>query len=346
VSGDPSDSVARRLVGGYGPIVLAAGLAALVPLRYSDSGYMMGVVTDGVVFACYAVAFNVIFGSTGQLFLCVGALAGLGGFASAIFADRVGLPMMLAMVAAAACSAVIGATLSWIAVKRGLGTIFIGVVTLAASLSFESLLLGLRDLTGGETGLSVDAGSDTLLRDDVPPYYVFLGLLVVYLVLFRLLQRSRTGWAFRALRDDQLAAELSGVDVGRYRVYAGAIGSAMLGLAGAVYAHTGHGRIGPQTYAFAEVDVRVLVMLSLGGIGSLLGPVLGAAGLTWLDEFLVDYQELRLVIYGVVLIVLFVGLRKGVGPTVVDLVKRVARRPGSSARRLRPGAPAVEPPQG
>ena len=71
----------------------------------------------------------------------------------------------------------------------------------------------------------------------MPPYYVFLGLVVVYLVIFRLLQRSRTGWAFRALRDDVVAAELAGVDVGAVpRSIAGLLGSAMLGLAGALYA--------------------------------------------------------------------------------------------------------------
>jgi len=155
---------------------------------------------------------------------------------------------------------------------------------------------------------------------------------VVYLVLFRVLQRSRAGWAFRALRDDQEAAELSGVDVGRYRVYAGAIGSAMLGLAGAIQAHTGRGYIGPSTFAFGEVDVTVLVMLALGGIGTLLGPVIGAVGITWLDEFLIDYQELRLVIYGVVLIVLFVALRRGVGPLVVAGVRRLTGLTGRAER--------------
>jgi branched-chain amino acid transport system permease protein len=324
----------RRLLADYAPILVAAALLALVPLRYSDSGYMMGVVTEGVVFACYAVAFNVIFGSTGQLFLCVGALAGIGGFTSAIFADRVGLPMLLAIGAATAGAAVIGGLLSWIAVKRGLGTIFIGVVTLAASLSYESLVNGLRDLTGGENGLVVEAGDDTFLREDVPPYYLFLGLLVVFLVVFRVLQRSRLGWAFRALRDDPVAAELSGVDVGRYKVYAGMIGSAMLGLTGAIVAHGGRGRIGTHTYGFSEIDVPVLVMLALGGIGFLLGPVLGAAAVTWLDEFLVDYQELRMVIYGIVLIVLFIGLRRGVGPTVVDAITRRRRT------RERPAEPA------
>ena len=71
-----------------------APLLALVPLRYGDSRTMMGVVIGGMLFAAYAVGFNVIFGSTGQLFLCVGALAGLGGYTSAILSDRVGIPML------------------------------------------------------------------------------------------------------------------------------------------------------------------------------------------------------------------------------------------------------------
>ena len=75
------------------PIIVTAGLLALVPLRYRDSAPMMRVVTEGMLFASYTVAFNVIFGSTGQLFLCAGALAGVGGFMSAIFADQVGLPV-------------------------------------------------------------------------------------------------------------------------------------------------------------------------------------------------------------------------------------------------------------
>jgi len=71
-------SVGRRLLA-YAPILVAAGLLALVPVRYHESGSMMRVLTEGMLFAAYAIAFNVIFGSTGQLFLCTGALAGVGG---------------------------------------------------------------------------------------------------------------------------------------------------------------------------------------------------------------------------------------------------------------------------
>jgi branched-chain amino acid transport system permease protein len=312
------------LLRAYAPIVVTGVVLAMVPLRYSDSRTMMGVIIGGMLFAAYAVAFNVIFGSTGQLFLCVGALAGLGGYTSAILSDRVGIPMVLSMALAGAGAAVIGGALSWIAVSRSLDVIFTGIVTLTFALSLDNLLLGRRDLTGGETGLVVEAGSDTFLGEQVAPYYALLGLVLLYLVLYRLLQRSHVGWAFRALRADETAAELAGVDVKRYRVLAGVIGSAMLGVAGAVYAHS-EGFIAPSTYAFGHVDVRVLVMLAFGGIGSLLGPVVGAATFTVLDEWLVSFNELRLVIYGVVIIVLFLGFQRGVVPTVQVLLARRRR---------------------
>jgi branched-chain amino acid transport system permease protein len=319
-------AAARSRVVAYLPILITAVLLALVPLRYHESGSTMRVLTEGMLFAAYTVAFNVIFGFTGQLFLCIGALAGVGGFMSAIFADRVGLPMGVSIATGVAMAAAVGGLLSWVAVKRALGTIFIGIVTLAFSLSFDSLLLGRSDLFGGDAGLRVDAGSGTILRDRLPPYYIFLALVVVYLVIFRVLQRSRTGWAFRALRDDMVAAELAGVDVARYRVYAGVLGSAMLGLAGALYAFAGNGLIGRSTYEFGRVDVRVIVMLAFGGIGSLLGPIVGAVAFTWLDEYLIEYREMRLMIYGCVIIVLFLGFRRGVVPTVTDWFRRRGRR--------------------
>ena len=309
----------------YAPIVVVGALAALLPLRYGDSRTMMGVIIMGMLFAAYAIGFNIIFGSTGQLFLCVGALAGVGGYGSVILSDRSGLPLVLAMALATLIAAAVGGLLSWIAVSRSLGVIFTGIVTLAFSLAFHNLLLGQRDLTRGETGLVVDAGRDTFLGEQVAPYYALLVLVLVYLVVHRALQRSRVGWAFRALRDDEIAAELTGVDVKLYRCFAGTVGSAMIGLAGALYAHS-EGFISPSTYSFGNVDVRVLVMLAFGGIGSLLGPVIGSAVFTTLDEWLASSNEYRLIIYGAVIIVLFLGIPRGVAPTVQSLTRRVRRR--------------------
>lgn len=311
----------RGFGAGYLPVAVTAVLLGLVPVAIGDSRYLMTLAVHMLVFAAYAVAFNVVFGSTRQLFLCLGALAGVSAYVSVILGNRYAIPLLFTVPLGMGLSTGLGALFSWVAVRRRLDVIFIGIVTLAFSLVFTNLLLGGRELTGGETGLVVEADATGVLRSRIPAYYVFLAVLVGFLALYRWIQRSHLGWAFRALKDDQLAAELAGVDVARYRVLAGAIGSAMLGLTGALFA-AHEGFVSPTTFAFSGVDVRVLVMLALGGIGSLLGPVVGAVGLSVVDELLRPLGQLRLTVYGVVLIVLFLGVRDGAVPAAIRLARR------------------------
>ncbi len=322
--GGVEERSARPLGGLVIPILAVGAALSLVPLWLGDSRVMMGIAVLGLAFAAYTIGFNLIFGSTGQLFLCVGALAGIGGYGGAILADVVGLPIVVSIVLATLAAAVVGALLSWVAVRRSLGVIFTGIVTLIFALTFENLLLGLGELTGGESGFLMKAGKGTWLRAQIPPYYLMLGMVLLALFVYGLLRRSHIGWAFRALRDDEVAAELAGIDVARYRIYAATIGSAILGLAGSLLAFT-EGRISPTTFGFAEVDVVVIVMLAFGGIGSLLGPILGALTFTVIDELLVEVGQLRVFVYGALVIALFLWIPRGVIPTLGDLRRR--RRP-------------------
>jgi branched-chain amino acid transport system permease protein len=324
-------------------LIGAVGVAlALVPLWTGDSRVLMGVAVLGLTFACYTIGFNVIFGSTGQLFLCVGALAGIGGYGGVILADTVGLPIIVSILLATVAASLTGGLLSFVAVRRSLGVIFTGIITLIFTLSFDALLLGLGELTGGENGFLLKAGADLFLREQIPPYYLMLALVLAFLAVHGLLRRSRIGWAFRALRDDEIAAELAGVDVARYRVYAALIGAAMLGLAGSTYAFT-EGRISPTTYGFAHVDVVVLVMLAFGGIGTLFGPIAGAVTFTIIDELLIDFGQLRQVAYGSLVIALFLWMRRGLIPTVASLWRRVRGLEDSGdARSTDPAAGNLE----
>jgi branched-chain amino acid transport system permease protein len=316
-----SRSLSRLLI----PIAAVGAALALVPLWLGDSRVLMGVAVLGLAFACYAIGFNLIFGSTGQLFLCVGALAGVGGYGAAILADNMGLPIMVSILLATLAATLIGGLLSYVAVRRSLGVIFTGIVTLIFTLSFDALLLGLSNLTGGDTGRVIRAGTNTFLREQIPPYYVMLALVLVFLLVHGLLRRSHIGWAFRALRDDEIAAELAGVDVARYRVYGALIGAAMLGLAGSTYAFT-EGRLSPNTFGFGQVDVVVLVMLAFGGIGTLFGPIVGAVTFTIVDEILIEFGQLRQVAYGILIIVLFLWMPRGVIPTLDSLWRRLRGR--------------------
>jgi len=127
-----------------------------------------------------------------------------------------------------------------------------------------------------------------------------------------------------------MAAELAGVDVARYRIYAATVGSAMIGLTGALFAYSS-GYISPATYAFDQVDVRVLVLVAFGGLGTLLGPVVGAGVFAILDERLSTSLELREVLYGIFVIAIFLGFKRGLVPAFVSLVDRfVVRRRSKS----------------
>lgn len=328
--GGAKTNFTRSLPGLLISIAAVGAALALFPLWLGDSRVLMGVAILGLAFICYTIGFNVIFGSTGQLFLCVGALAGIGGYGAAILADIVGLPILLSIFIATLAAALTGGLLSYVAIRRSLGVIFTGIVTLIFTLSFDTLVLGLSDLTGGDTGRLIDAGKDTFLREQIPPYYVMLALVLIFLLIHGLLQRSHIGWAFRALRDDEVAAELAGVDVARYRVYAALIGSAMLGLTGSTYIFT-EGRISPTTFGFGQVDAVVLVMLAFGGIGTLFGPVVGAVTFTFIDEILIRIGQLREVAYGILIIVLFLWMPRGLLPTLSSLWYRVRGVEGSDS---------------
>jgi branched-chain amino acid transport system permease protein len=321
VVGGTEQRASRSLVALLWPIALVGALLSLIPLWLGDSRVMMGVAIVGLTFACYAIGFNLIFGSTGQLFLCVGALAGIGGYGSAVLADRVGLPLLPSILLATLASSLFGGLLSWIAVRRSLGVIFTGIITLIFSLVFGNLLLGAAGVTGGDGGFHIQSGADTFLRQTIPPYYLMLALVLIYLFIHGLLRRSHIGWAFRALRDDEVAAELAGVNVARYRVYAALVGAAMLGLSGSLFAMT-EGTISPTTYGFSQVDVETIVMLAFGGIGTLFGPVLGAAVITVINELILDLGQLRLLVYGALIIALFLWVPRGIIPTLGDYMRR------------------------
>jgi branched-chain amino acid transport system permease protein len=307
------------------PIAVTAVILIVLPrFWFEDSPYTTGLAVEALAFGCYAVGFNLIFGSTNQLFLCVGALAGVGGYATALLADRASVPLVLGVVLGTLCSAIVGGVLAWIAVRRSLDVIFTGIVTLVFSLAFTNLLIGQSDLTGGDTGHVLDGAATKLADDRIGGYYLFVGLLVGLLIVFRVLQLSHIGWAFRALRDDETAAELAGVDVARYRIYAAVVGSGMIGLTGGIYAYS-LGFISPTTYAFAQIDVQVLVIVAFGGLGTLLGPVVGAAAFGFLDRALTDSGQLREAYYGAFVIVIFLFLRQGLIPTATSLVRRLGR---------------------
>jgi len=304
----------------YKDLAILALVLALVPLAAGGSPYYMRLATLVLVYMAWTVAFNLIFGHTKQLFLCLNALAGTAGYVTVVLTKQLDLSPWVTVPIGVASAAGLGALFSYVSVLRGLGVIFVGIVTLAFSLIFHNLVLGLRQFTNGETGLVTRGLGFPLLEQALPSYYLFLAVLLIALAVYYILMASRMGMAVRALSDDELTAELSGIDVTWYKVLAAAVASAILGLVGSLYAFY-NGIVSPSVFSFVSVDIPVLIALLLGGMRTRLGPIIGAAAFALIEELVRPFGQLNVLVYGILLIVLFVAFREGLVPMLRKTLK-------------------------
>ncbi len=303
-------------------LLAVAVLLVLVPLATGGSPYYLRITTLMLVYMTYAVAFNMIFGHTKQLFLCLGALTGSSAYLSVVLTKELGLSPWLTIPLGTLLAGCLGGLFSYVSVRRGLGVIFLGIVTLAFSLIFYNVVLGLREFTNGETGIVTRGLGAGVLERAPGNYYVFFALLMLSLVLYHILMGSRIGVAFRALSDDEFTAELAGIDVTWYKVLAASLGSLLMGIVGGFYAYY-NGLISPAMFTLIHVDIIVLITLLFGGMGTLLGPILGGAAFTVIDELVRPFGQLNVLVYGALLIVLFLAFREG----LVAVLRNILRLP-------------------
>lgn len=309
-------------------IALVTVLLAIAPLPVLGSSYYQGVLAHLVVVAMFAVALNIVFGQTDQLFLFMGGLAGIGAYGTALLTDWLGVTAWFTLLIAALFAGLVGLTVSWIAAKRKFTVVLISILTLNLQLVISEVLVGARDFTGGSTGFayryfSLPTIADTIgLDEKLVLYYLLVLLLAGVLLVYVGLVHSKYGVAFNAIREDELAAASIGIDVVHYKIVAGFVSAFILGLTGAFYALEA-GYILPSAFSFQTVDVLVLIVLIVGGLRTTLGPVVGAGIVVAIEEILgATLTNWRTAIFGALLIFLFLYFRSGVIPAVDDLLSR------------------------
>ncbi len=309
----PWDLLSRDLT----KIGVIAVAFAILPL-FAVRRFHMRVFTILIAFILFGIALNIIFGHTDQLFLFVGGLGAVGGYTMVLLADTVGVTPWLTLPVGILFAGVVGAAISYVAAKRNMTLILIAIFTLALQLALMEFIVGAGDLTGSSVGMPVE---DVIIDSDRTFYYVFFAMLVLYLVIYSRLMDSRYGYAFMAIRQDEVAASSIGVDTVHAKVVAAAVGSMMIGAVGGVYA-LWSGWISPDPYQFLRADVFILIIITLGGLRTLTGPVVGGVVVIGLREFVLDdYPQWHLVIFGVLLIGLYLYFRSGIVPTVTEFVK-------------------------
>jgi branched-chain amino acid transport system permease protein len=304
---------------------VAIAVLAVAPLVLVEPGstYQARLLVLVLVFSIIAMALNIVFAHTDQLFLFVGALTGISAYATILLADSLGVSPWLTIVGGVALAALAGLIVSYVAARLEMSIIVIAILTLSLQLGVQEFFQGARDITGGTTGfpftgLEVGLFETLGFTSQGGNYYVLLVLLAGSFILYSRLIRSKYGLAFDAIRQDEVAAESIGINVIRYKLVAGVTGAALIGLVGPLYANS-EGWVTPSLFAFAQIDVFVLIILVLGGLRTMLGPVVGAVAIIYINEYLREFGQWRTALYGLMLMGLFLYFKQGVVPELESL---------------------------
>jgi branched-chain amino acid transport system permease protein len=295
------------------PAVMALAVAA--PL-IAPNDYVMGVVARICLYALLALGLNIVVGFAGLLDLGYVAFFGIGSYVYAFLASPhfgLHLPFVLILPIIVAVTAVSGILIG--APTLRLRGDYLAIVTLGFGEITYLLLVNLDrpiDITGGPSGLiSIDPPSFAgfVATRNSEYYYLFLAVLGLVLLASARLRDSRIGWAWQAIREDELAAQAMGVNTTVAKLQAFAIGAAFAGVAGALLASWQHS-VFPANFLFQE-SINILAMVILGGAGNLLGVIMGAAIIVALPEVFREFALYRLLVFGLLLMVLMIFRPQG-----------------------------------
>ncbi len=320
---------------------LAAAMAAGVALAATVNGYYVFVLANVALFAIVGIGLNVLLGLTGQMsFGHVGFYA-IGAYAVAILTGKAGWSFWAAWPAGALIAAAAGALLALPAL-RAKGP-YLAMITIAFGFIVEHAIVEARDLTGGQNGIMGIAGPALggFARGERAAAMLAVLTAGAALAAFALLSRGGWGAAMRAVRDSETAAESIGLDPLRIKTVAFALSALCAGAAGGLFAPLS-GFVTPHTFGFGQSILFVLVVM-VGGAGSVAGPLAGALVVALLPELLSSFEEYRLLIFGLLLLVVLWVAPEGADGLWRRLAGRVAAPRAAPAHAE--GAEAVLPPR-
>jgi branched-chain amino acid transport system permease protein len=281
--------------------LISLPIMCLVPLN--ASGYWMNLLTTLFIYATMATAWNLIGGYTGYAAFGNIAFFGGGAYATAEFMLKAHWPFLLSVLMAGVTMALYGALIG-LPVLRLRGHYF-AIATLGVAIAT-------REITNNLEFFSASRPFNLPLTNNPNLFYFLaLGLLVFAIVLSFVISRSKLGYGLVAIRENEDAALVMGVDTTRYKVTAFALNAMLCGFAGGIYSYW-HTTIDPPTAFDLTNNVRLIIMAVLGGIGTPLGPVLGAALLTAIQETLwKSFTNLHAVFFGASIIIVVLLVPRG-----------------------------------
>jgi branched-chain amino acid transport system permease protein len=320
-------------------ILLALLIAALLAAPWLVNDYLLTVLIVILYSAFTGQAWNIMMGFAGQLSLGNALYAGLGAYVSAYLYTRFGLDPWLGFAAAIPVTAAGAAVIGFLAFRFGVTGVYFAILTIAfaefARIGFDHL-----GLVNASAGLFLPVKQYAhnnlwLLRGDPAMfYYVILAATGVAFLLCRALLRSRMGYFWLAIREDEVAARASGIATFRYKMYAVMISAVVTSFAGVFYAFFYNNLFPEQVFNISR-SIEMILGPVIGGVGTLFGPILGAFVLTGLSESLnsalgwfgIDLPGATQLFYGVCLLVVVAVLPEGVWPPLARLLRATGGKP-------------------
>ena len=319
----------KRLLEGAsrrGLALLALLLAALLAAPWLANDYLLTVLIIILYFAYTGQAWNVMMGFAGQLSLGHALYVGLGAYTTAALYVHFGIGPWLGLPAAIAVAVAAGAVIGFLAFRFGVGGVYFAILTIAFA-EFARIGFDHFRWVGGSSGFFLPVANYTsndlwnLRGSPTMFYYVMLALTVAAFVLCHVLLKSRVGYYWQAIREDEIAARSLGIDTFRYKMYAVVISAGMTAVAGVFFAFY-YNNLFPEQVFHISRSIELILGPIIGGIGTLFGPIIGAFLLTGLSELMQELLDMlgldapgaKQVFYGVCLLVVVMALPDGIWP--------------------------------
>jgi len=285
-------------------------IAFYPPTLGGMSPYRCGILIFAGIYVILAVSLDLLMGYAGQISVGHAAFFAIGAYVSGILTARYGVSPLPAMIA----GILLSAGVAW-AMGRpvlALKEYYLAMATLALNEIVVTLITGMQGLTGGASGLR-DIPAFNLFGfsfENHVRYYYLVWSVVVFVVLTSLaLVRSSFGRTLIAIQSDETAAGSVGIDCPAYKVRVYVLSAVFASLAGSLFAHY-MSFIAPDDFGVLT-SINILVMLFLGGTGTIFGPVLGAVFLKLLPEVTYQFQDYEMLLNGVILIVVLLFMPRG-----------------------------------
>jgi branched-chain amino acid transport system permease protein len=317
----------------------AAFFVALVSAPLFADRYLLSVITLILYFAYVGQAWNLMMGYAGQLSLGHALYVGLGAYVAALLWVYFGIGPWLGVFAAILIAASFGALIGWLGFRFGVQGVYFALLTIAFA-EFTRLGFDHLGFAGGSGGLFLPYQEQRLgewwnLRGgQLLFYYVALALATGAVILVARLTRSRLGYHWLAVREDEAAARALGINAFRAKMAAVVISSGMTAVGGVFYAFYYNNLFPAQIFDMSR-SIEIILAPIVGGLGTIFGPVVGAFILTALGESLIAMTEkfginapgVKAVFYGAVLMVIIILRPSGVWPWLARLIGVAERRP-------------------